>query len=299
MPKWKEKCKNTIEKRKESLSSNPRVPVITALLKRSRDAQLPTLASSVSYYLLLAIFPFVLLFSSIATVSGIINRLDANVLLTLEEILPSPVFTFLAEFLRDNLGGNTIPVLSASTVMALWAASKGMGVLIRGLWNIYHGKKTSFPFVWRAVGLIFTLVLCISIILSLSLLAFGDVLMQQLREWTGIGFFTENWLKAGRIVGSYLFLFFFFSSLYRAVGMKKTTYRKCLPGAGLAALSWLLFSVLFSWYVANADKYSLFYGSVAGIVILLLWIYFCSFSLLCGGLFNVLWNERKEGKIRV
>ena len=296
MGAFKKKIKKKIQNGQERIVSNPKFPGISALFMRSKEAQLTVLASSISYYLLLAIFPFILLFSSILSVSGILGQIDTEMILSLQEILPLPVFEFLYGFIHDNLG-SSIPVLSVSSIMALWAASKGMGVLLRGLRRLYDKNPKTLPFVWRALGLLFTIVLCFAILLSLALVTFGDVFMQQLRQWTNIDFFTGKWITFGRFLGAFLFLFLFFSILYWITGLKKITFRKCFPGAALAALSWLLFSFLFSWYISNVSmgRFSLFYGSVAGMIILIFWLYFCCFSLLCGGLFNVLLEENRKG----
>ena len=299
MGKLEKDIKKKVEKKREEISIHSRFPLIFALISRSREAQMTIMASSISYYLLLAIFPFVILFSSIISISGLLTKLDADSLIYLQEILPSPVYDFLSGFMHNTMGEASIPILSVSSVMALWAASKGMGVLLRGIRGLYDRQPRHLPFVWRILGLFFTIFLCISIILSLVLLAFGDVLMTQIRIWTNMELFTGRWLTVGRFIGSYLFLFFFFLILYRISGMKKTNFRKCTPGASLASLSWLLFSIIFSTYVTNfsSGRFSLFYGSVAGIIVLILWLYFCCFSLLCGALFNIILVEKRENRL--
>jgi len=286
-----------VKEGKELFSAHPKSSLVRALWNRSKSTQLTTLASSVSYYLLLAIFPFILLFTSIVSVSGLFSRVNGDFVRFLEEMFPQQVVDFLADFVRENMQISGIPVLSVSSIMALWAASKGMGVLLRGLRRIYDGQQGSFSMIWRIVGLFFTLALCFAIILSLALLTFGDLLMQQIESWTESQIFTESWMTGIRFASAFVVLFLFFGVLYRVAGIKKTTFKQCLPGAASAAVAWILVSFLFSWYVANAGRFSLFYGSVAGIVILLLWIYFCSFSLLAGGLLNALLLEKKSGKL--
>ena len=279
--------------------SNVRAPLVTAMIRRAKGTQLTTLASSISYYLLLAIFPFTLIFSGIITVSGLLDRIDKGFIHYLEEIFPLPVVEFITNFVKENENIGGIPLLSAGSVMALWAASKGMGVLLKGLRRIFDRNRQPLSLVWRIIGLIFTLALCLAIILSLALMTFGDLIMRQIELWTSSEIFTESWMTVIRFAGTFLILTMFFMILYRVTGKKKSRMRQYIPGAIFSASAWVLFSSLFSWYVSNAGRFSLFYGSVTGIMILLLWIYFCSISLLGGGLLNALLIEKKTGELFV
>ena len=66
-----------------------------------------------------------------------------------------------------------------------------------------------------------------------------------------------------------------------------------LPGAILASAALVAFSVLFSWFIGLSSRYSLVYGSLASVIILLVWLYLCGNILIVGNVFNYVWSCRR------
>ena len=83
-------------------------------------------------------------------------------------------------------------------------------------------------------------------------------------------------------------------AVYRAGVPKKFYGKTLLLCALLSALALVAFSVLFSWFIDLSSRYSLIYGSLASIIILLVWLYLCGNILLLGAVMNRVWRQRQS-----
>ena len=92
-----------------------------------------------------------------------------------------------------------------------------------------------------------------------------------------------GWLRFLILAG---IIFLVLCMLYRMAPKGHLSFRCIFPGALLSTLSWLVISMLFSFYVDNIRNYSLIYGSLGAIMVLMLWLYFTSVLLLFGAEFN-------------
>ena len=87
--------------------------------------------------------------------------------------------------------------------------------------------------------------------------------------------------------------------LFRSVARRPVRLSQILPGAVFSSSAWLVLSLGFSWYVSLSGRYAVVYGSLIGMVILMLWLYLCSIVMLNGGILNVLLRELQEEKAQM
>lgn len=255
-------------------------------------------AAEISYYLMLAIFPFIIILISLFGVIGRSTLIHQDILISLQGLIPDAVYSILGTIINEIAASQNVTILSAGTIGLIWASSKGFSVILRGLNHIYRTGKPMSGILLRLLGLIFALLLVLSILLTMLLITFGDLLFDQLAFWSGMDFLSGNLLQVGRYLVSFLFLVLIFSLIYHLVSGRKCKYRWALPPAVFAAVFWIFVSLAFSWYLNNFNRYTTLYGSIGGIMILMLWLYVCSIMILTGGIIHEIIIERRKKKFQ-
>ena len=171
---------------------------------------------------------------------------------------------------------------------ALWSASRGIYGLLSGLNAIYHVPESRGYFRTRLLCVGYTFAFLIVLLLTLMLHVFGTDLLRFLQE-SPLPFF--RFLTAALDLRFFLLVFLqtaLFCAMFMALPNRKNTLRESLPGALLASIGWLIFSHLFSVYVAHFPSYAGIYGSVYTIALSMLWLYFCIGIVFYGGVLNTL-----------
>ena len=97
-----------------------------------------------------------------------------------------------------------------------------------------------------------------------------------------------------RTVLSFILLLGFSLLIYRFLPNRKDRIRNQLPGAVFTSIGWLVISFIFSMYLTVFTGFSVLYGSIANIILIMLWLYFCMYVMLLGGLVNVVYKEEME-----
>ena len=141
--------------------------------------------------------------------------------------------------------------------------------------------------------------LTLTIIFSFVLLIFGGVIKRQLIDGMELKPIYQGIWDTGRYIFISMVILLVFIGLYRFTPSRKMTWREVIPGAIFSTLGWLGASLAFAYYVDNFGNYSKFYGSIGGVVILLIWLYFSAVILLLGGELNAALAYTRESKDKV
>ena len=243
----------------------------------------PLMAAGMAYYAFLAIFPAiiaaVLLYSFFADPSTIASQLDA---------LGSAIPADIKKTLTDQIGlaaGNGKVGFSAiiAILVALFSASGGMSNLMTAV-NICYDEEETRGFVKkRLIALALTVGAIVFFLLVVSLVAVLPVVLGFLGT-NGVVLFL---VQAARWVLIVIVITVALAVLYRiAPDRDAPKLRWVSVGAGLATLLWIIASVGFSLYVSQFGSYAKTYGAIAGIVILLLWLFITAYAILLGAEIN-------------
>ena len=248
-----------------------------------RRLEVHIFAAYSAYFLLLSIFPAMMLLLSILQLTPIS---PASLRELLQGIVPASLHS-LTDYMIDELFAVDAPtILSVSAVTALWMTSKGVLSLQRGLNRIYLAKETRSPLWLRLRTLLFSLagILATVLLLGLQLLS-QDLISTLLSEGNELGELLLGLTRARHLL-SVLLLTGLFTVIYVVFPNRRVTANSAFPGALATAVLWTAFSCLFSLYVDRFANYSLYYGSLSVIAMAMLWLYVCIFLLYCGGLLN-------------
>ena len=259
--------------------------VFKAVIGRLREHHMPMIAGSLSYYAFLSLFPM-----AIAAVSIYGLVLDpADLATQIEEIssaLPEETAAFIEAQLTDiveSSGSGLGYTAVISIVIALWSASAGTKALITGI-DIAYDTPEDRPFVvLRGMAFLITIGLIVFITVAASAVTFLPDLMAEV----GAGDETRRAIEIARWPVILLAVIVGLGLLYKIAPNRPASKSPWVSyGAVAVALLWLLATLGFSLYVNTLGSFNATYGTLAGIVVLLLWFFISGLIVLAGAELN-------------
>lgn len=248
-----------------------------------RELRIPVHAANTSYFLILSVFPALVLILSLLRYTA----LDVhNLLGFLEGLIPAALLPEAEILIVNTYENTTRTVVGVSAVTALWSASRGIYGLLTGLNAIYRVPENRGYIQVRLISMAYTFLFLMVLLLTLVLHVFGTGLLKFLSE-SSVPFL--RFLTG--VVDLRFFLLVFlqtalFTAMFMALPNRKNTLGDSLPGAFFASIGWLIFSHLFSLYVEHFPAYGNIYGSVYAVALSMLWLYFCISIVFYGGVLN-------------
>ncbi|MBR3306773.1 MAG: YihY/virulence factor BrkB family protein [Lachnospiraceae bacterium] len=255
---------------------------ISDFLETMRDNNTSTFAAGAAFFVFLSIIPVMIIVISILPYTRISGELLTSVSAAL---LPSSVAGFLADMLTE-FESKSVAVISLSALTALWISGKGVFALINGLNAVNHVKERR-PWVilrLRASGM--TVMLLALMLVSLIILVLGNILNRLLTRFIPDFALVLQLLLHFRFLFVWAFFTFFFQLIYFVLPSKHMIFKEQFPGALFSGVGWSVFSWGFSLYLEYFNAYSL-YGSLATVIVGLIWLYFCMYILLTGAQINI------------
>lgn len=271
-------------------TDNTFIYLVKSLIIRSDEHNVTQTAGQLAYFAFLSIFPFIIFINSLISALKLSGNVVADVL---SEIFPEEISQLIGMYIEYINGlGSGVGVISIGVIVALFSASKYLRSLSIGI-NLAYGITEKKYFLKRILSSVFlTVVLGGVIILSLMAVAIG-------REWIyRIIILVDvpiSWL--GIIsVGKWLLIFFAYLTIitliYYAIPLKKMKLLKVLPGAICAVAANFLLTYAYAIYIAYFSNFSILYGSVGAVLLLVLWLYFIGLFMIVGAEINSALEEK-------
>lgn len=248
-------------------------------------------AAQSAYFTILSFFPFVML---LMTVLKFLPIEEETLITSIVDLVPQSSATIVMSLMQEILRKSSGTLMSVTIILLLWTAGKGILSITNGLNAVNEVRETRNYFILRFVATIYTLLFAIMIILTLVIIVFGDRLYELIMSYFPRLSSVAAFVISIRTVTALLVLTLFFMFFYRVLPARKLRLRYQLPGAILAAVGWLLGSYGFSIYVDYSTNLSYMYGSLTGIILLMLWLYLCMYILFIGAEFNFMLYSRKN-----
>lgn len=249
----------------------------------AKTDNVPLLAAGMAYYAFLAIFPAIIaavllygLFADPATISQQIDSLGSA--------LPGAVKDLVTQQLTMASGSGKAGFGAVVAILlALFSASGGMGNLMTAINTAYDEEETRNFLKKRGIALLLTLGAIIFFLVVVALIAVLPAILKVLGTSLIVNILIQvvRWALIVVVISAGL------AVLYRiAPDRDAPKLRWTSVGAAVATLIWVVASVGFSLYVSNFGSYAKTYGAVAGIVILLLWLFITAYAILLGAEIN-------------
>lgn len=257
-------------------------------MERMRKDHVSAYAAQAAYFLIMSFIPFVLFLTAIVQYTPLTYReVRQAIMSVVPENLQGFVLNIVAEVFSKSAA-----VLPLSALVALWSSGKGMQALINGLNTIYHVKETRNWLVNRIYSMFYMFLFVLALIASLLLLVMGNRIHVLISGYVP---FLGNVI--GRILGAktflvFVMLFFVFLVLYRYLPNRRAYLKSQVPGAFLTAVAWSVFSYLFSLYFTFFPDFSIMYGSLSTLILVMVWLYFCMNLLLYGAEINAYFESQ-------
>ncbi|MCI5484576.1 MAG: YihY/virulence factor BrkB family protein [Clostridiales bacterium] len=256
------------------------------------SVHIPHLAANTGYFIILSVFPALLLILSGLRFTG----LSVDTLLDiLGMVLPQALMGTARELVYSVYENASGAVAGLSALTALWSSSRGVYGLLVGLNTIYGVSEDRGYFYTRAISILYTFAFEVVILLTLVLHVFGGTLtsffqgipnpaIQKLMNILDLRFGVLLVLQS-----------LLFTLMFMIFPNRRNGFWESLPGGLFACIGWMLFSNLYSLYVTHFPSYANIYGSVYAIAISMLWLYCCLEIIFFGGALNrLLMNMTKN-----
>src|SRR3712207_1780786 len=265
-----------------------------AVQEFQRDVALG-IAAQLAYYLILALFPFILVLVSLLGTFGS-QELASEVLGYFRRVMPEEAYRIIETFTVNIISGEAEApgLFTFGILFTIWAASGAFAALINALNRAYDVEETR-PF-WKVRGLaiLMTFGLSVLILVGVLLLVLGPQIGETIANLFGLDkLFLLVW-DIVRWPVALFFMIFTVALLYYFAPDVNQPFRWITPGGLIGVLLWVLASAAFSFYVNNFGTYDKTYGSIGVVIILLLYLYISSLTILFGAELNATLVRMKE-----
>ena len=255
------------------------------------DDNLLSRAAELGYYFLFALFPTLICASSIlGVVAKHASEIYLRLLNYLALVVPPSAYQMVIDTFNQTTAASSGGKITLGLVAALWSASVGFSAIQDGMNTVYKVKETR-PY-WKARGsaILVTLLLSVLVTVNLAVLLLGDLLAKHVYKefWhpsrafaASLSVHLVSW-----IVAVALLMLLFSTIYYYAPDLKGKCWQWLTPGASIGIVTWVLASIGLRIYLHYFNSYSLTYGSLGAVIILLTWFYVTGLTLLFGAEVN-------------
>lgn len=256
----------------------------TVKLARSvAQLNIPFRAAYGAYFLILSMFPALLLILSCLRFTGLTVQDLTGVL---GYVLPEALVETAEELIYNTYRNATSAVTGVSVLTLLWSSSKGVYGLLTGLNAVYEVQEDRGYVYTRGISVLYAVLFLAVLVLTLVLHVFGNAIVDVIYGIQNpiIMFLADLIDLHGIVLLAVQTLLF--TAVYMVLPNKRNGFWNSLPGAMFSAVGWAAFSSVYSIYVTHFSRISNIYGSVYAVAISMLWLYFCICILLYGGALN-------------
>ena len=248
-------------------------------------------SAALTYYLLFAIFPLLIF---VSTLLGVLELDIASITAVLAPILPSDVVDIIRTYLEYVAANQSRQLLWFSLVFSIWFPKRSTGCLMHSLRKAFGRSAPENILRGQLRTLLFTIWMIFVIGLTLTLVVVGRRALYFLSGFLPL---SETFISVWgylRFIILGLVMAISLGILYQLALGQRRPLREVLPGVGSSLAAWLLLSMAFSYYVENVARYAQLYGSIATIVVVLLWLYMSGQVLILGAELSASLIHRKK-----
>lgn len=262
---------------------------LDGIAREIADNHVGAYAAQSAYFFMLCLIPILLLMITMVQYTPVTK---ADVMTAAMQVFPGSVHTMITSII-NQVYNRSRAIIPLTVLVALWSAGKGVMAMATGLNGVYRCRETRNYVVIRIRSTIYTIFFLLVIISLLVLGVFGNLLQMVVQEHVPVmERMATKWIQLREVI-TFPVLILFILMIYKFLPNKKHRIREQIVGAFAAATGWMAVSWVFSMYLDIFKGFSDMYGSLATIVLIMLWMYFCMYCVLLGGNLNRVLQERK------
>ena len=263
------------------------------MVRRILELDIPLHAANAGFFIILSLFPALVLVLSLLRYTGL---QVSSLVEVLSSVIPGPLMPTVENLVLSTYENSSGALVGVSALTAVWSASKGVHGLMKGLNTVYGVSEDRGWLYTRFISILYTFLFFGLLLLTLVLHVFGSTLLELLpisrsrllRILTGIVDF--------RVILLLILQTVVFSLIFAFLPNGRNRIRDTVPGALLTSLGWLTISDLFSVYVENFASLQNIYGSVYTVALSMLWLYLCLSLIFYSAAFNQYLDDQKNKK---
>jgi|SRR5271157_502409 len=273
----------------------PLYDVTVFFIKGLSKGYITSRASAISFNFFTAIFPLMIfVFTLIPFIP--ISNFQQSLLDLIRDFLPDEAYTTVQATIEDIVTRPHGGLLSLGFILSLYFGTNGINSLMVAFNNTFHTIETRSAIKQQIVSAFLVVIITFLLILSIGMITFGTwfltILLPVELTRSPVFFTAILFLKWLIILAT---LFFAISFIYYFVPAKRRHFRFISAGSSLATFLVIATTLGFNFYVDNFSRYNVLYGSIGTLLIILLWIWFNSLSLLIGFELNAsIYNAKKK-----
>lgn len=245
-------------------------------------------AAKLAYYFLLALFPLLILLTSImGLILGSGTGVRHALFNYLSQVMPSSAFDLIDKTMLEVSNASGAGKLSFGLLATLWASASGVGAMMESLNTAYDSTERRPWWKQRLVALVLTVGLSVLIIGAVVVIFGGSKIAEHLG--TSYGFsdaFVTTWKILQWPIALAFMLLAFALIYFFAPDIRDQDWKWITPGSVIGVVLWLLVSFAFKGYLHFFNSYSKTYGSLGAVIVLMLWLYLTGAAVLVGGEIN-------------
>lgn len=253
------------------------------------DKRISRASAQLAYYMLLSVFPVLMI---ISTILGMLPIENSDVLNRILAAAPSTIGAILEDYLAYVTENQSAALLSGGIIMTLTASSAAF----RGLMDIF-GEIFGERIRGGAMDVLFSILMSLGMLImiygALLIVLLGDWLLDVVRVLLDIPVLHYGW-RLIQIVMPFAAIFLFLSLVYRITARTPRHKRTICPGALLTSVILVVATSIFSQFITSSSRYATVYGSLASVIILLVWLFLCSNIVIMGNVFNFVWANFED-----
>ncbi len=271
--------------------ANVRSSLLRLLWHRIEEDDLPGLSAQLAYFFLLSLFPLLIVLFTLLPYIPIPHQ---DMLGIIRDFAPVEAMDLIEKNVNHIMDHRNGGLLSFGIIGTIWSASNGINAVVRAFNKAYNVKESRSFIVSRGVAILLTFGMIFVFLLAIVLPVFGKEIGIFLFSQLG---YTSEFIKLWNALSwlvSTIILFIIFTGLYWVAPNVKLRCRSAFPGAIFATFGWIISSFGLSFYVGNFSNYSLTYGSIGAIIVLMIWLYLSAFIIILGGEVNAFYSEKNK-----
>lgn len=274
------------------LKQNPFSGTLLDLGIRCFNHNIFGMAAELAYYFLFSFMPLIIFASSLVS----ILNFDTSQLASLTRVIPEDVMALVRTYYSYINDIKSPTLMYTGLILSIYFASSAMRSAMRSLDTANNVEKGRHPVKQFIMSFFFAVIFLVIILFSLLLMLGGGYIIQAI-----IKIFpqVENFAPLIQFLRFVVMIFPIWLSillLYVFAPHKKIRFKQAWPGALFSMVAWMGVSFGFSFYVTNMGNYSFLYGTLGGIIVLMLWLYITGMILILGGELNFVIATRLEAR---
>lgn len=248
-------------------------------------------AAQSAYFFVLSMIPIILLLLTIIQYTPVTK---ADVMTAMVNVFPEANMQDFMVGIVNEVYNQSKTVIPVTAIVAMWSAGKGVLAVTTGLNCAYELRETRNYVFLRIRASIYTVMFIAVIVMALVLSVFGNNISIFVYHKFPFLAETTDLIMRLRTVISFVVMVGMSLLVYHFLPNKKIPFRDLILGSIFTSMGWLVISFIFSMYLTIFKGFSGLYGSMTAIILVMLWLYFCMYVMLLGGLINCIWLDMKK-----